>query len=601
MFYPFMMYNHQNRGNGVIDDKETEYKVFAYCRVSTDDKDQLNSLESQKQFFHELKKDHENWITFELFYDEGISGTSLEHRPNFNEMIRRAKKGEANLILAKEVSRFSRNVRDTLNTVYDLAEKNVFVYFIANGIYTKNNEDKQYLNHIVLAAEDESHITSARVKFGQNLRMHRGVTFGRKEMFGYTIKKDPATGEQVYEINEEEAEIIRKIYDWFLLGDGTHRIARRLEEQGIHTKRYANGWSNTVILRILRNEKYAGHLFQGKTYTPDMLTHKKKYQKDENKWVKIHNHHTPIVDVETWDKVQKILKDNEPSEEQKLKHSNRFWISGKIFCGVCGGRFVGCNKKKKTCTYKAWVCFEAQNRGVYREDTVDGIPRGCNSGGMINDRLLKLAVHDLIIEYIKHNRNQLISDTLKQEEEKITPKKNNKRLITKLKKDIDLKEQAKINLYEDKLLGRCTQKMYDLLEEKFNREIQELKERLSIETADETRIQTVKQQTAEKLKLIEYMLSLEDEDFNDDLYARITKKIVVYPEHVLEIHLNTYPDPFFLHFTAKGKLDKYDAIFTPFESREEAMAFVGDKITNRPGVKKGIQKKKSQEETQTET
>ncbi len=595
MFYPFMMYNQSNRGPSVIDDKETEYKVFVYCRVSTDKEDQQNSLESQKDFFNELKKEHDNWTTFELFFDEGISGTSLEHRTQFNEMTRRAKNGEANLILAKEVSRFSRNVRETLNLVYELEAKGVYIYFIANGLYTKNTEDKHYLNHIVTAAEDESHIISARVKFGQNIKMLRGVTFGRKEMFGYTIERDPRTKEQRYKINEDEAVVIRKIYEWFSMGDGTHRIARRLEEQGVHTKRYAQGWSNTVILRILRNEKYAGHLFQGKTYTPDMLTHKKKYQKDEEKWVKLYNHHTPIVDVELWNKVQAILNEKSPSEEQKLKHSNRYWLSGKVFCGVCGGRYISCNKKKKNCTYKAWVCFEAQQRGVYKEDTVDGIPRGCNSGGMINDRLLRIAVHDLIIEHIQFNKNRLISDTLKQEDEKITPKKNNKRLINKLKKDIELKKQAKLNLYEDKLLGRCSQKDYDYFEQKFNKEIQELEDHLSIEIADEEKIQTVKNQTAETLKMIEYMLSLEDNDFNDDLYARIIKKIVVYPEHILEIHLNTYPEPFFLHFTVKGKLDKYDAVFTPY-TREEAIAIIGDKITNCPGVKKSSKSKTTKED-----
>ncbi len=579
MFMPYMMLNPADGSKNILEDKETEYKVFVYCRVSTDKEDQQNSLQSQKDYFDDQHKKHKNWVTYKLFYDEGISGTSLEHRTQFNEMIRRAKREKVNLILAKEVSRFSRNIRETLNTVEELKEKDVYVYFIADGIYTKIPEHRHILAYIAAAAEAESYKTSKRVKFGQEIKMNKGVTFGRKEMFGYEIKRDPETNEQVYVINEEEAEIIRKIYEWYSLGDGTFRIARRLEELGIRTKRYANGWSNTVILRILRNEKYAGHLFQGKTHTPDMLTHKKKYQKDENKWVKLYNHHTPIVDVELWNKVQAILKEKAPSEEQKLKHSNKYWLSGKCFCGVCRGKAVSNVKKKKTCTYKSWICFEAHNRGKYREDTVDGIPRGCNCGGMINDRLLQLAVHDLIIEYIRYNKDRLVSDILKEQEEKITPKKNNKRLITKLKKEIELKKQGLLNLYEDKLMGRCPQKMYDHFEEKFNKEIEALEEQLAIETADETVIHNIKVQTAERMKQIEYMLSLEDKDFNEDLYERITKKIVIYPEHILEIHLNTYPEPFFLHFTAKGKLDKYDAVFTVY-SREDAMAIVGDKINN---------------------
>ena len=590
MFNMYMPFYQSGREPSVLEDDETEFKVFAYCRVSTDKEDQRNSLESQRMYFDELRENHPNWVSFELFADEGISGTSLEHRKSFNEMIRRAQKGEANLILAKEVSRFSRNVRDTLNLIHDLDECGVGVYFINNGIYTKSRDGKRYLNHISTAAEDESHIISERVKFGQNLKMHRGVTFGRKEMFGYNIKRNHQTNEQEYEIIEEEAEIIRKIFEWFAMGDGTHKIARRLEEQGVHTKRYANGWSNTVILRILRNEKYAGHLYQGKTYTPDMLTHKKKYQKDKSKWVRIENHHEPIVDRDVWNKVQAILEERAPTEEQKLKHSNRYWLSGKVFCGVCGGRYVSNIKKKKTCTYKSWVCLEAQQRGIYREDTVDGIPRGCNSGGMINDRLFQIAVHDLITEYINQNKEVLIAYALKQQEEKITPKKKSKRLINKIKKDIETTRQALFNLYEDKLKGKCTQDRFDYFEKKFEEEIRLLEEQLAEEQADETREEAIKLKTAETIKLIEYLVSLQDKDFNEDLYGRLTKKIVVYPEHIIEIYLSTYPEPFFLQFTARGKLDKYTADFEVL-SREEAMSRIGNKINNFVGGKTGLKDK----------
>ena len=575
------------RKKTILDDMETKIKVFAYCRVSTDDEEQLNSLESQKVFFDSLKAEHDNWISYELFYDKGISGTSLEHRDDFKRMIRRAKAGEANLIITKEVSRLSRNIKEALNIIDELLKANVAVYFINNQLCTMDHNEYQLLCNLINAAQQESFQTSERVKFGQRLQMERGVTFGRKEMFGYRIHRDPYTKVQTYEIIEEEAEVIRQIFDWFAAGDGTHRIARRLEENGVSTFRYSNGWSNTVILRILRNEKYVGDLVQGKTYTPKMLTHKKKYQKDKKQWTEVSNHHEPIVDREIWDKVQAILEEKAPSEEQKLKHSNRYWLSGKVFCGVCGGRYVSNIKKKKTCTHKSWVCFEAHTRGVYKEDTIDGIPRGCNGGGMINDKVFKEIVKDFLTVYLKDIKDYLIADAYEKQKQSLTPKKKNTSKIKRLQKEIEKIEERSDKLFLAKLDGECSQEQYERFKNRFKKELEEIKKQLKEEQQSEIDEQRIKQETEDIVKRIEYLVSLKDEEFNDDLFARVTKKIVVYPEHIIEVYIEGFPESFFFHFSAKGKLDNY-VVETTFYPKEEAMTIVGDKIVNRVGVKKSM-------------
>ena len=328
-----------------------------------------------------------------------------------------------------------------------------------------------------------------------------------------------------------------------------------------------------------------------------MLTHKKKYQKDKVQWVKFPDHHTPIVERELWDKVQAILDEKSPSEEQKIKHSNRYWLSGKVFCGVCGGRYVSCNKKKKTCSYKSWVCFEANSRGLYREDTIDGIPRGCNSGGMINDKVFKEIVHDLITHVIKKQKEQLINDIYEKQKSSIKPKKSNKAKIKKLEDEIYKNKIRLDNLYVDKLDGTCSQEDYNRFSMRFRREIESLELELQKEKADEINEQKIEKETKDIIKNIEYLVSLEDKDCNEDLYARITKKIVVYPEHVIEVHIVGYPEPFYFHFTAKGKLDKYE-VENDFLFKEEAMAMIGDKINNYVGgkeVKKSISKIKTEE------
>lgn len=566
----------------ILYDNKTPLRVFAYCRVSTDAKDQMNSAEVQEKYFYDLKEQHKNWVTFEIFSDKGISGTSLKNRTGFIKMINLAKAGQADLIITKDVSRFSRSIVDAHIIVRDLKNHGVGVYFLAQGLYTLNESDWETFSNFVHMAESESRSTSRRVKFGQQMKMQMGVTFGRKEMFGYRIEKD-ADGKEYYKIIEDEAAIVRKIYEWFAAGDGTHVIARRLEANGVKTSRYSNGWSNTVILRILRNEKYCGDLLQGKTYTPDVMSHQKKYNRNDSFTCFIEDHHNPIVDKEIWHKVQNILKEKEPSEEQKIKHSNRYWLSGKVFCGVCGGRFISCTKKKKTCTYKAWVCFEANARGRYKETEINGeiVSHGCNSGGMINDRLFKIAVHDIIKEIISPQKEWLISNIVN------AYKKKHKPRVSKPKDDI---VQAKKRIEEiqcaiDRLLNLYTKGA--ITDDEYNRQYEILKseEKESLEIISEEKIikeEKFNEKAYEESvrKQVEYLCSLKDSDFNDELYGRITQKIIVYPEHIIEIYLNGLNWVFRFQFEAEGKLDKYKVTFTPL-SIEKVNEILKDKRVNR--------------------
>lgn len=548
----------------ILYDTETPLRVFAYCRVSTDDKDQMNSAEMQHKYFESLRSNHKNWISFSIFSDKGISGTSLKNRDDFIKMINLAKAGQADLIITKDVSRFSRNIVDALSIIRDLKKHNVAVYFLAQGLNSLNEDDYEKLSAFVTQAENESRSTSKRVKFGHQMKMQMGVTFGRKEMMGYRIEKD-AYGIQHYKIIEDEAEIIKQIFEWFAMGDGTHVIARRLENNGVKTLRYKNGWSNTVILRILRNEKYVGDLLQGKTYTPDVMTHQKKYNRNNSFHCYIEDHHEPIIDRDLWNKVQNILEEKAPSEEQKIKHSNRYWASGKVFCGVCGGRFISCNKKKKTCIYKAWVCFEATNRGRYKETEINGeiVSRGCNSGGMINDRLLKIAVQDLLQEIIKPHKDELISLILNTYKQKYKPKvpKSNVDIVQAKKhaQDIQSAIDRLVNLYAK---GGITEEDYFRQYSLLKSEEKQAQEAIAEENTIKEEKINLKVAEDELRKRIEYFCNLQDSDFNDELLGRVTKKIIVFPEHIIEIHLNDIDWTFLMQFKAKGKLENYNVEFT---------------------------------------
>jgi len=554
---------HQPNEIPLITEDSNPHKVCAYCRVSTDDKDQKNSLEAQISFFQRYFKLHPNWTNVGIFADEGISGTSLEKRDKLNEMLELAQRGGAEIILTKEVSRFSRNLKDLLNLVEALRAKGVYIWFLSDDIITQRDNYREKLNVAAPNAEMESLRTSKRVKWGQQQQMRLGVVFGRKEMYGYNIVKDEF-GIQHFEIIEEEAEIIRDIYEWFASGDGTHTIARRLEQQGKKTKRYKNGWTNTVILRILRNEKYVGDLLQGKTYTPNALDHKKKYNRGEwySFYIKDHHPEAAIIDRDLWDKVQEILQGKAPSDDIKAKHSNRYWTSGKIFCGICGGRYVSYQKKQKNTPYKAWVCFENHSRGQYKQvilDTGEIAHVGCNAL-RVNDRILKTALYDIITQIVKPQKQALIAEMQAEFAESYKPKDNSKK-IAEIEKEID-----KINKQLDTLTLQLAEEV--ITAERYSRvaKIQEqkladLKNTLIELKTIKTSSDDSKRQLNRLIEELEKIVNLEDDAINEGLFERITKKIVVYPLNVIEVYLSFMTMPIRLQYRTSGKGDFYKVEF----------------------------------------
>lgn len=537
--------------------------VCAYCRVSTDEFDQRNSLVAQKQFFQRYFSQHQNWTNIGIFADEGLSGTSLEKREEFNRMLALARYGGVEIILTKEVSRFSRNVKDLLNIIEELRAKGVYIWFLSDDINTEKNDYRERITQIATNAEQESLRTSRRVRWGQQQRMEQGAVFGRKEMFGYNIVRDE-NGIQRFVIIEEEAEIVRQIYQWYASGDGTFTIAKRLQQMGVKTKRYKNGWSNTVILRLLRNEKYVGDLAQGKTYTPDPLTHKKKYNRGDSISFYITDHHpeAAIVSRDLWDKVQKRLKENEPSDEVKAKHSNRYWTSGKIFCGCCGNSYISVRKKQQNGLYKAWECIENHERGLPKQivnDLGEVVSIGC-TGRRVNERVLAMALHDIITQLIIPHK-QAICDTLRADFAALTKPKDNRAQITAVEKKLEKKREKIVSLTDNYLNGIVPELAYTATSKRYQDEIKELE--LNLAQLKQEGITAAMEASAytDYIAQIERIVALSDEEINEGLYERVTKKIVVHPEQVLEIHLTFMAKPIFLRYKTQGRGATYTAIF----------------------------------------
>lgn len=516
-------------------------RVAAYCRVSTDKDDQTNSLASQRKYFCDYINAHEDWILENIYYDEGISGTQTKKRAGFNAMIEAALHGRIDLILTKEVCRFARNTVDTLSYTRKLKDLGVGVVFTIDNIDTRDCDGELRLTIMASIAQEESRKTSERVKWGQKRRMEQGVVFGR-DLLGYYVKD----GELA--VNEKEAVVVRAIFHMYTNeGKGTHVIARELEEAGMRPKRVKH-WSNVVILRVLRNEKYVGDLCQKKTITPNYLTHAKKYNRGEEEMVYLYDHHQPIISRELWDRTQAELQKKSPVTEQIMKHCNRYWCSGKLYCGLCGQRYVSRTKRMKNgALYKAWRCYAAANYGLPKERMGELV--GC-SNSSINEKAL-LASMRFLITHIKLNykslRAEIISEIKSLHSFSVQETAQIRNQMDALKE----KKKKMIDLVLDGTLSKA-----DLTEQMgwYEEQMRELERSLEIsQQNDRIRdMQTTEQEAY--ITALDGILSF-DED-NQELYRTVLEKMVI-TGNVVDVYLGCLPFAVRLTVRSSGRNETY--------------------------------------------
>ena len=509
--------------------QRTKRKVAAYCRVSTDNEDQANSFESQQRYFRQYIERNPDWELYEVFADEGISGTNTKKRKEFNRMIACAKNGDFDLIITKEISRFARNTLDSIFYTRDLKEHGVGVIFMNDNINTLDGDAELRLAIMSSIAQEESRKTSERVKWGQKRQMEQGVVFGRS-MLGYDVKDG-----KMY-INQEGAEVVRLIFHKFAEeGKGTHVIARELQEEGIKPMRVKE-WQNTVILRVIRNEKYCGDLVQKKTYTPDFLSHEKKVNRGQEEFVIIKDHHEPIISRELFDKANRMLDEKSLSQEGKSKHSNRYPFSGKIKCGCCGSSYVARYKTRKNGSrYKSWRCLEAARHGRPHADKA-GNQVGCRGLSIRNEDAIHIMY--LVTRSLQFNKKKMADNLLgiiKSAMAADTAGTDSGKMKLKIKM-MGEKRKKLIDLY---ISGHITREEFTAARTKCENELTELQS--VIENIREQKEEMEKQQ-----ELVTEITEVMDDlingvEYEDDLYKEILDKMVVNDKDHIDVYLNLYP------------------------------------------------------------
>ena len=498
-------------------------KVASYCRVSTDKEDQANSFESQQQYFQEYIARNPDWELYAIYADEGTSGTSTRKRIQFNRMIQDAHEGKFQLILTKEVSRFSRNIVDTLSYTRELKRIGVAVEFMTDHINTMDGDGELRLSIMATMAQDESRKTSSRVVWGQTRQMEKGVVFGRSLM-GYDVKDGKLS------IEPEGAELIRLIFQKYAVEQvGTAEIVRFLNREGYRT--YHGGvWKSRAIIKILKNEKYVGDLVQKKTYTPDYLTHEKRSNRGQVPQIRIKNHHEPIISREVWDLAQKRLEKNNKHGEGENGHSNRYVFSGKIKCALCGASFVGRVRTLKDGTkVRRWSCGTAVNEGS----------NVCSIGKLVRDddaiHMLKLAVRSLSMEArpIIDNVTALAMEAIHAGDSRNTDDPE------RLRFELDRLQQKKEAVLDHYFSGEISKNDMQAMKKRYEDQIKSYQGRLEKTEAQQGNIGDtllLKQEIqAEISALLDYRAE------SEMLSKSLLKDLTVFPDKHLELRLNDLP------------------------------------------------------------
>ena len=375
--------------------------VAAYCRVSTTQESQETSYEAQVAYFTQLITENPSWQLAGIYADDGISGTDMKKRDNFNALMERClrKDGDIDMVLIKSVSRFARNTVDSLSCIRKLKEKNIAIYFDEEHINTLESSGELLITILSSQAQEESRNISENVKWGLKRKYEKGEMLVRR-MFGY----GKGTDGQLH-IIPEEAEIVRLIYGKYLEGESLNSIARILKEKGIKTIRGNTEWNVNSIRTILINEKYIGDAMAQKTFTIDYLTKTRKENQGELQKYYVENAHEAIIPREVFYKVQEELhqraniykKSSKKETESKGKHSGKYALSKITICKECG------------CGYRRQIWSKyGEKKAVWRcENRLRNGTRYCKDSPTIEESVLHRAVLHAINQVLE-NKDEFV-------------------------------------------------------------------------------------------------------------------------------------------------------------------------------------------------
>ena len=502
-------------------------RVAAYCRVSTDSEEQLNSYEAQKSYYTQKIADSPDWEMAGIYADEGISGTSMKKRTEFKKMITACKRGHIDLIITKSLSRFARNTVDCLETVRLLKANGIGVYFEKENINTLTESSEFLITLFSGFAQAESESLSKNIAWGKQKSAEAGkVDFQYKKMLGYRKGVDGQP-----EIVPEEAEIIRRIYRRYLAGCSLGQIKQELEQDNIPTAQKVERWSSAVIHNILTNEKYMGDALLQKTYITDCITKKVKKNMGERPMYYVENNHPAIIPRETFDQVQKEMtrrsskrKVLQKSGKTELgKYSGKYALTELLVCGECGSPYKRVTWARNGKKRIVWRCVSRLEFGT----------KYCHNSPTLDESRLHNAILAAMNEYAAI-RQEVCPDVLAMVEEAKRAMSQAGAMLLELKKRMDAVSQEQSDVL-DRLLANMADaelnaRMKALTDEKEALKVQILKvQQKEVSMAEQA---AKRQQMWDSLK----ECSAGYTEFDDEFVRQIIRKITVEDAETIHVH-----------------------------------------------------------------
>lgn len=379
-------------------------KVAAYARVSSDKDAMLHSLSAQVSYYNNLIQSNDDWLFAGIYTDEGISGTKT-NRPEFNRMIEDAKNGKIDLIITKSISRFARNTTVLLETIRELKNFNINVFFEEQNIYSLSSEGELMITLMASLAQEEAHSMSENVRWRVKKDMEKGILYGGIGCYGYKL-----VGRNLV-VEPEQAKLVKRIFKMYLDGNGDTKIAGILNDEKVPTFFEGSHWGKTTIREILTNINYTGDIILQKTYRANYLDKKTRRNRGERQRYYVENHHEPIVDKETFEKVQQ-MRAEKLSKRKTPKEFKLYPFTSLITCGVCGAHYghkIGPYSEFYQCrTYDSYGKRKCQSKRI-RNDVIERETCKVLEIDKLDEEILKKKIEKITI-YPNNTLNYLFKD-----------------------------------------------------------------------------------------------------------------------------------------------------------------------------------------------
>lgn len=487
-------------------------RVCAYCRVSTRSTEQKKSFESQVQYYTRFIQENPTWTLVEIYTDEARSGTKIQHRDGFQAMIQECKRGNIDLILTKSITRFARNTIDSIETIRMLKELGVEVYFEKERMSTLSQKSEQLLTILSSIAQGEAESISTNNRWAIKRRFQNGTYIIGTPAYGY--QKDE-NGNLI--IQSEEAKIVRRIFDAYLSGKGSYRIAKELQAEGIPTIRAAKNWGESTVKEILKNPVYIGALIYQKTYTTEGVPFQKKKNHGELPRYLISDNHEPILHRKEVESIQNILEYRRQKHcvKDKEVYNRRYVFSSRIVCGECGGTF----RRKKIRLRSSgeriqWSCYQhildltkCKQKPILEESIQNAFVNMWNK--------LQEYANDMLLPLLS-TLKEVANDQIREKE------------LYQL--DVKIQECKQRKYWLQKILTEGNIEMATFIEKRnqLDRELEEL-----YHTYQKWKGQTLLEEEIAQTEWIWNVLNTNPirlESFDEVLFQKMIKRVIVYPE-----------------------------------------------------------------------